>query len=465
MDTFQVVLIDDDETQLDYFKLLFESLEDSGLILHQTTSVESALEMVESKNINLLLTDYVMPEMNGMGVLKAVKKANPLVDVVVITGYADTNSAVEVMKEGAYDYLIKPVKPEILENLVKRVKEKQQLVKENQVLREEIETHFASSSIISKSRAMDGVLQTIGRSAKSNVNVLIHGESGTGKELIARAIHSSSLRSEKPFITINVSALSEGLIESELFGHKKGSFTGADKDHVGRFQRANKGTLFIDEVGDIPPSIQVKLLRAIQFGQIEPIGSSESLEVDVRVITATSRDIEQMIEGGSFRLDFYYRINVVTIEVPPLRERKEDIPLLVDTFIPQFVREHHRNVKGITRNALDLLMKYEYPGNVRELENILQRAIVLCDCDYIDVSHLPPLLQNGDQAQDEILDPLSLTGSYEDKMTTYEKMLLIQALRSADYNKSAAARALGIGERRLRYRMEKLGVTEELSGE
>lgn len=459
MDIFNVVLIDDDENQIEYLSTIFDTIDIDGLTIFSTSSVEKAIDKIEDDNINLVLTDYVMPEMNGFDVLKKVKEINPLIDVVIITGHADTKSAVEIMKYGAYDYLIKPVRSDTLSSLLWRVKEKQGLVRENAALKQEIREQFRFDSIISQSRKMEQVLTTIRKSAKSNVSVLIRGESGTGKELLAKAVHYSSLRKDKPFVTVNVSALSESLIESELFGHKRGAFTGATNDHIGRFQRANKGTLFIDEVGDIPPSIQVKLLRVLQFGQIEPVGSAQPITVDVRVIAATSRDIEKMIKEEKFRLDFYYRLNVVTIPVPALRERKEDIPLLVDYLIPYYAKQHHRKVKGISRDALELLMRYDFPGNVRELENILQRAIVLCNRQYIEQEDLPELFQSKEHHSTNPIDT-PLHGNYEEKMNQFEASLIIEALTSSNGNKSAAARLLGIGERRLRYRMEKLDIKE-----
>jgi len=462
MEPLTILLIDDDEYQLNYIDLLLEDIQEGSNTVFKTTSVDEGFSIIEKNPIDLVITDYVMPEINGFTVLKRIKEVNPEIDVVIITQFEDINTAVDVMRHGAYDYLIKPLSKEILESLILRVKEKQTLIKENRLLREQIQENFTVESIISKSEEMENVLNTTGKSAETDVNVLIRGESGTGKELIARAIHFASKRKNKSFITVNISALSPGLIESELFGHKKGAFTGAIRDHAGKFLLANGGTLFIDEVGDIPQAIQVKLLRALQFGQIEPVGGTESINVDVRIIAATSRNLEEMIKSEDFRLDFFYRLNVITIEIPPLRKRKTDIPLLIDHFIDHFTRVHHKKIQGISQEAMQILMKYDYPGNVRELENILQRAIVLCRGDILSQYDLPEL--NGSEKKDSLLDPEILNGDYEQKMRSFEKQIILEALKTSGGNKSAAARLLGIGERRFRYRMDVLGIESSEAG-
>jgi DNA-binding NtrC family response regulator len=462
MDSLRILIIDDDEFQLDFIRLIIEDIDEGRHATFASANVDEAVEIFSENPIDLVLTDYYMPDFSGLDVLKKLKEINPAIDVVVITQYSDIQVAIDVIKQGAYDYLIKPLSKEVLENLILRIQEKQTLVKENRLLKEQIQERYDFQSIISQSPEMEEVLNTTWKSAKSNVNVLIHGESGTGKELIARAIHYAGSRKDKPFVVVNISALSEGLIESELYGHKKGAFTGAIRDHTGRFRQANRGTLFIDEVGDIPPSIQVKLLRTIQFGTIEPVGSSESIKVDVRIISATSRDLEQMIQEEKFRPDFYYRLNVVAIEIPPLRKRKTDIPLLVDHIISNYARTHHRNIRNISQEALDALLKYDFPGNVRELENILQRAIVLCRGETITTKDLPNLGKNGNGGTPggSLLDPKVISGDYAEKMNAFESTLIREALESTKGNKSAAARLLGIGERRLRYRMQVLDIKE-----
>lgn len=301
---------------------------------------------------------------------------------------------------------------------------------------------------------MEKVLNTAGRVAQSKSTVLILGESGSGKELIAKAIHFSSPRKDKPFITVNIASLSENLIESELFGHEKGSYTGAVSSRVGRFEEADEGTLFIDEVGDMPLSAQIKLLRTIQFGEFQRIGGNQLLKTDVRIIAATNKNLEALIETGEFRQDLYYRLNVVQIVLPPLRSRKEDIPLLVDSFIQKFVAENGREIKGISKEALDALLKYNYPGNIRELENIIERAVVLCREDYITKDDLPNLaLENSGNS---MFNPIDLEGGYDAKMKAFELAMIQEALIRTNGNKSAAARLIGITERHLRSRLERL---------
>jgi transcriptional regulator with GAF, ATPase, and Fis domain len=300
------------------------------------------------------------------------------------------------------------------------------------------------------------VLNTVGRVANSKASVLIRGESGTGKELIARAIHFTSPRKDKPFVVVNIAALPENLIESELFGHEKGAFTGANQQRIGRFEQAHDGTVFIDEVGDVPLPLQVKLLRAVQFGEIERIGGNKSLQVDVRIIAATHRPLEEMVKNHKFREDFYYRLNVVSVQIPPLRQRKNDIPLLIDHFISKYGQENHKAINGISREALDQLLKYDYPGNVRELENVIERAVVLSRTEYLSVNDLP--IHTDIRSENKFLDPQDFEGGYEKKVQIFEREILTSALQKTQGNKSAAARLLGISERHLRSRLERLGM-------
>jgi DNA-binding NtrC family response regulator len=303
---------------------------------------------------------------------------------------------------------------------------------------------------------MEEVLNTAGRVAPSKSTVLIRGESGTGKELIARAIHFASPRKDKSFIVINVASLPETIMESELFGHEKGAFTGATQQRIGRFEQADGGTLFIDEVGDIPLSVQVKLLRAIQFGHIERVGGNKPLSVDVRIVAATHRNLEEMIKQEKFRDDLYYRLNVITINIPSLNRRKTDIPVLTDYFIKKHAQDNNKVLNGISREALDQLMKHDFSGNVRELENMIEHAVVLCRGDYITLQDLPSHLQTFPEKS--LLDPYHLEPCYEDKMRAFEKEMIQEALKRSDGNQSAAARLLSITERHLRSRLEKLGM-------
>jgi len=453
MNTLSILIIDDEETQLNSLKSF---LSRRKFEVFTAANGKLGFEVVQKQMIDLVLTDYRMPDWNGLVVLQKIKEFNPEVDVVVITAFGNIEDAVEIMKAGAYDYLSKPIDLDELENLITRVKEKRQLTAENRSLKEQLRERFKFDAIVSQSGEMEAVLNDAARVATSKASVLIRGESGTGKELVARAIHFTSPRKEQPFVVVNVAALSENLIESELFGHDKGAFTGANQQRTGRFEQANSGTLFIDEVGEIPPQAQVKLLRAIQFGQIERLGGTQTIDADVRIVAATHRDLEGMIRKGEFREDLYYRLNVVPIWIPPLRQRKIDIPALVDHFIQKYAKENQKEIKGISREALDQLMKFDYPGNVRELENLIERAVVFCRNEYIGKSDLPEQLQIiGD---DSILDPTRLDDGYEEKMKAFEKGMIEEALKRTQGNQSAAARVLGITERHLRSRLERLGM-------
>lgn len=451
MTHFSVLIVDDEEAQQIALK---SYLARRNYNIYLAGNGEQALNQIRLNTIDIMLTDFRMPGMNGLELLTAVKKLNPAIDVVLMTAYGSVEDAVSIMKAGAYDYLTKPVDLDQLESLLKRLTEKRLLEAENQQLRQRLKEKFKFDHIISQSGAMESVLNTAARVAQSKAHVLIRGESGTGKELVAQAIHYASPRRDRPFITVNVAALSENIIESELFGHEKGAFTGAVQQRSGRFEQADGGTLFIDEVGDIPMAVQVKLLRAIQFGQIQRVGGSDTIQVDVRILSATHRDLEEMIGKEAFREDLYYRLNVVSITVPPLHKRRVDIPLLADYFINKFAAENNRNIEGMTREAMDCLMKYDFPGNVRELENMIEHAVVMTRSSRIEADDLPKRLPRGSESA--ILDPLNLSAGHEQKMKTFEKTMIEEALRISNGNKSAAARLLNIGERHLRSRLEKL---------
>ena len=453
MSEFNILLIDDEPAQIISIKSFLKRRKYNVLT---ADSGSEGLKIVQNGNIDLVFTDFRMPDINGLEVVKSVKQINPEIPIVVMTAFSDTEDAVRVMKEGAFDYLLKPVNLDELEALVKKAQEHNFLVSENKLLKEQLQERYRFDSIISQSKEMEQVLNTAGRVAKSKATVLIRGESGTGKELIAKAIHYTSDRKDKPLITVNCAALSENLLESELFGHEKGSFTGATSQRIGRFEQADHGTLFIDEVGDIAPQTQVKLLRALQFGEFERVGGSSTIKVDVRVITATNRNLEEMIAGGSFREDLFYRINVVTIHIPPLRERKTDIPVLVDFFLKKYSKENRKEISGLSREALDYLMRYNFPGNVRELENIIERAVVLTRSNVITTADLPVGLT--DLTETGILDPADFSNSYTEKVSAFEKSMIETALNLKNGNQTRAAEMLGISERHLRSRMQKLGI-------
>lgn len=453
MNSISILIIDDEESQLISLRSYLSRRD------HQVFTADNGpdgFSIAKENTIDLVLTDFRMPDWTGLEVLKKIKELNPEIDVVVMTAFGNIEDAVDIMKSGAYDYLTKPIDLDILENLIHRILEKRLLKEENLQLKNQLEEKFKFDAIISRSGEMEQVLNTAGRVAPSKATVLVRGESGTGKELIARAVHIASPRKNRPFIIINVAALSENLLESELFGHEKGSFTGATQQRVGRFEQADGGTLFIDEVGDIPLNVQIKLLRAIQFGKFERIGGTQTIKVDVRIIAATHRNLETMIQEGQFREDLYYRLNVVSIVVPPLKKRKIDIPILVDFFIKKYSSENQKTVIGTTREAIDILMKYDFPGNVRELENIIERAVIFCRGDHITKNDLPQQLET--VAIQTILDPLHLDEGYEAKIQAFEKEMIQEALGRNKGNQSAAARLLGITERHLRSRLERLGL-------
>jgi len=457
MSEFRVLMIDDEPAQLLSLKSF---LKRRDYTVFTADSGKEGMKIIQETTIDLVLTDFRMPDMTGLEVVKTVKSFNPAIPVIVITAFSDTAEAVQVMKEGAFDYLSKPVNLDELELLVSKAREHNYLVSENRMLREQLTEKYRFDSLISKSNEMEEVLNTAGRVAKSKATVLVRGESGTGKELIAKAIHYGSDRKDRPLITVNCAALSESLLESELFGHEKGSFTGAIVQRIGRFEQADGGSLFIDEIGDIAPQTQVKLLRVLQFGEFERVGGAQTIKSDVRVITATNRNLEELIRQGTFREDLYYRINVVTISLPPLRDRKTDIPFLVQHFIDKYAKENGKSLNGISKEAQDSLMRYHFPGNVRELENIIERAVVMARGDLITTSDLPPGLEI--IADGNIYNPYNFSNSYLEKIEAFEQAMIEQALQIKNGNQSQAAKVLGISERHLRSRMQKLGIVNTM---
>lgn len=453
MNKMNILIIDDEEAQLQSLKSF---LSRRNYNVFTANDGQSGFKLVSTNTIDVVLTDFRMPNWDGLTVVKKVKELNPEIDIVVMTAYGSVEDAVGLMKAGAYDYLSKPIDIDELENVLEKIKEKRYLISENKFLKSQLKEKFKFNSIISENQNMEEALNLAGRVANSKTTVLIRGESGTGKELVAKAIHYSSSRSDKPFVTVNIASLSENLLESELFGHVKGAFTGAISERMGRFEEANGGTIFIDEVGDIPLSVQVKLLRVIQFNEVQRIGSNNTINVDVRIIAATHRNLEEMIANKEFREDLYYRLNVVCIKIPPLNKRKSDIPILIDHFIKKYNAENNKSVQSVSSEALDKLMKYDYPGNVRELENIIERAVVLARDEYITKNDLP--LQIDSLKLNKIFDPTDLETDYETKLKSFEIEIIKEALKRTNGNKSAAARILNISERHLRSRLERLDI-------
>lgn len=456
MTDFSILLIDDEPSQVTSVSAFLKRRD------YQVISASSGMDgirILKGTRVDLVLTDFRMPDISGLDVVREVKKINPEIPVIVITAFSDPQDAVRVMKEGAFDYLSKPIDLDELEILVKKVVDIRYLKSENELLRKQLKEKFSFDAIISQSGEMEEVLNTAGRVAPSNATVLIRGESGTGKELVAQAVHFASRRSERPMITVNCAALSEGVLESELFGHEKGAYTGASEQRTGRFEMAHRGTLFIDEIGDIPLPVQVKLLRALQFGEFERVGGSRTIKVDVRVIAATNRDLEALISEGKFREDLFYRINVVSIHLPPLRARKSDIPPLIRHFIHKYAGENGKEIRGLSREAHETLMKYDFPGNIRELENLVERAVALARDETITTREFPPGFAS--RTENTVLDPKDLSTPYGEKVAAFEKAMLGHALELESGNQSRAAALLGMSERHLRSRMQILGMANK----
>ncbi len=452
MSKYSVLVVDDEAAQRE---ALSGFLKKKGYQVSTAQSGKEAIEKVKNAPIDLVLTDLRMPDADGMEVLQKTKEVNPDVDVIVMTAFGSIEGATNAMKDGAIDFITKPIDLGQLEMTLTRALERKQLISENKRLRQLVDERLQFGGIITKSRIMEEALSIASRAAFSKATILITGESGTGKELVAKAIHFASPRAEQPFIAVNMAALPENLVESELFGHEKGAFTGADKLRKGRFEMANKGTLFIDEVGDVPLNTQVKLLRVLQEQQFERVGSAEPIRVDVRVIAATNRSLEEMVRNGTFREDFYYRLNVVKIHLPALRERRADIPLLVNHFLKKFAKINSKDISGISKEAMDLLMKYDYPGNVRELENIIEQSVVLCRDDVITTADLPPHVRGEKIGMDQFDIE---NGTFQERVEAFEKRLITDALQKANGVQTRAAEILGMSERHLRYKLQKYGM-------
>lgn len=446
-----ILVVDDESSQR---IILVGYLKQKGYEVLEAESAEEAIEVVKSNVIDIVLTDFKMPGKSGFDLLREVKKINPETSVVIITAFGTIEDAVKAMKVGAYDYLTKPIDLDELDLLVKRIVERRHLLSENKMLKEQLSDKYKISGIIAESKKMEEVLSIASRVAESKASVLITGESGTGKELLARAIHFASPRKDKPFVAVNCAALNENLLESELFGHEKGSFTGADKQRIGRFELADGGTLLLDEVGDLPLSTQVKLLRILQEQHFERVGSSKTISVDVRVLAATNKDLSLLIQDDRFREDLFYRLNVITIEIPPLRDRKEDIKPLIDFYTRKFSQETRFPNLNFSKEAMDVLLKYDYPGNVRELENIVHRAVVLARGELITTNEIEVSLSVHSSEKEQETGVLNLTEQVEQ----LEKKMVLKALDQTNGNQSKAAGLLGISERNLRYRLNKWGL-------
>lgn len=440
----KILVVDDEAVIRDSLR---DWLSDAGYQVFTAEDGHQALEIIEKERLGIVIADLVMPGMDGIELMKIAKEINPNIEVIIITAYGSIATAIAAMREGAYDYIEKPFCPERVELLVKKLVEHQGLIEENISLHQKLEERYRFENIIAKSPKMQRVIEVIKIVAKSNATVLIIGESGTGKELVARAIHSQSHRRGKPFVAVSCAALPESLLESELFGHEKGSFTGAYTQRKGKFEIANRGSLFLDEIGDMSANIQVHLLRVLEEKEFTRVGGNELIKVDVRVISATNKDLKKAVASGQFREDLYYRLSVVTIELPPLRERKEDIPLLAQHFLKKFALENQKEFTGFSPEAIDFLLKYEWPGNVRELENAIERAVILAKSPYIEVADLP---------QENLL--LARPAPLGKNLKEVEKNHILDILTQTRGNYSEAARILGISRMTLYNKVKAYGL-------
>ncbi|MGQ9653234.1 MAG: sigma-54-dependent transcriptional regulator [Thermodesulfobacteriota bacterium] len=422
---------------------IVEFLEEDGFTVTQASTGEEALEEIKRENFDLVVTDLKMPGADGLEVLRAIQRDIPQTLGILITGFGTIQSAVQAMKLGAFEYLQKPINFDEFRMVLERALEYQRLHRENKHYRQELRRQFGFENIIGHSEAMQRTFDLVRRVADSDSTVIIYGESGTGKELIAKAIHYQSGRSEKPFVPINCAAIPADLLESELFGYEKGAFTGAHRTKIGRFEYADGGTLFLDEIGEMSPQLQVKLLRALQERSFERLGGVKPVQVDVRIISATNQDLEKAVSDGRFREDLFYRLSVIPIHIPPLRHRREDIPLLVEHFLERFNKGKNREVSGLSREAMDRLIQYAWPGNVRELENLMERLVVLKRCGTIELEDLPEKMSSRSRLALPTNVVLPEEGIHLDSaVESFERELILQALRRTKGVKKDAAKLL-----------------------
>jgi len=429
MDKGHLLIVEDDPLQK---KLIKENLEQEGYRVFEASSRKEALHIITEQTIDIAVVDFKLDEETGIDVIQGILEKNPLITPIMATAYGNVEIAVQALKKGAYDYIAKPIDFNKFLLLIERALERQKLKKEVSLLQSSLEEKFSPKNFIFTSSKMNKVAQLTAKAAKSEATVLISGETGTGKDLVAKTIHYSSNRQKGPYVVINIPSFPETLIESELFGAEKGAYTGAHERKIGKFESASGGTLFLDEIGDLPLQLQVKLLRFLQEREFYRLGSSQPLKSDVRIIAATNRDLEKLMEEEKFRPDLYYRLNVIRIYVPPLRKRKEDVPSLVDHFIRKFAEKEGKKIEGISAEAMNAIIQYQFPGNIRELENVMERAVVFCEGDHITTAHLPLFL----------------------KEKHLEIMEIKRALNENKGVKSQAARALGISERMLGYKIK-----------
>jgi two-component system response regulator HydG len=449
-----ILIVDDDPNHLKTLQTIVRSWG------YQVSTVEdgiTAVESVKERLFALILMDVRMAQMSGIEALKQIKQYNPAIPILIMTAYSSVDSAVEALKSGAYDYLTKPLDFEVLKISLVRALEHSGLKAENATLKSKMSADYELENIVGKSRPMKELVDMMAMVAPSEATVLITGESGTGKELIAKSIHHNSRRKDRPLVVVNCAALTETLLESELFGHEKGSFTGADKRREGKFKQADKGTIFLDEIGETSASMQAKLLRVIQEREIQRVGGEETLSVDVRILAATNRNLEEDVKSGKFREDLFYRLNVVTLRIPPLRERQDDIPLLSQHFLVRYAAKNHKRVKGISPLAMDMLLKYPWPGNVRELENVIERAVILLLDEHVTEKELPATITESYAEKGGWVAPPQ-PGAANRPLGEIEREAIVATLAASAGNKSETARRLGINRKTLHKKLKDYGL-------
>lgn len=452
----KILVIEDD---LNTLEGLAEILEQEKFLITKSKNAKEALLEIRKRNFNVVLVDYLLPDRDGLEVSKVILEQYPEIKIIMMTAFGSVKNAVAAMRLGIYDYLTKPIDLDELLIVIRRALKEQQLIIENIDLKDKLQQTYRFENIIGQSGKMQEVFRKVIKVASTDATVLIRGESGTGKELIARAIHYQSLRLDRPLVEINCASIPETLLESELFGHEKGAFTGAYKAKKGKFEIAHRGSLFLDEIGELPLGVQAKLLRVLQDSSFTHVGGIENIEVDVRLIAASNKNLEQAMADGRFREDLYYRLNVIPIFIPPLRERPEDIGPLIDHFLKIYSTKNNRKIKGIAQDAIDILMNYSWPGNVRELENAIENAVVMSESEYIQVSDLPNYLQSkeGATSTSRLVDIINEKKNlqFREQLDVCEQEIIRQALLEAKGNKTHAAKKLGFSLRTLRNKVQK----------
>ncbi|NIS60111.1 MAG: response regulator [Proteobacteria bacterium] len=452
----KILVVDDEASHRTMLKAV---LAPEGYQISEADDGKTAIEAAEGEFYDLILMDVRMTELDGIQAMQEIKKISPEIPIIIMTAYGSVETAVDALKSGAYDYLTKPLDIEELKILLQKALDHYRLREENIVLRERLADRFDFSRIIGKSKAMKDLFETVAMVAPSDATVLLYGESGTGKEIVANALHENSPRARRPFIKVSCAALPETLLESELFGHERGAFTGAIGRKEGRFQLANGGTIFLDEVSEMSPTTQVKLLRVLQEREFEPLGSTRTISVDIRIIAATNKNLEEEVKEGNFREDLFYRLNVVPIELPTLRKRKEDVPLLAKHFLSIYCEKTQAPIKGFFPKTMDLMIRYDWPGNIRELENAIERAVLLCQGEYISPKDLPHAVQEAEGAElPRVAVPSGMT------LKEVEREVIVQTLEESEGNRTQTARILGISRKTLQNKLKEYGIQEGEKG-